>query len=72
MMIGLLNDRWLALLAALNGDGVVFSIIDVDMVDEKGRRRLDDLGKSKMAPLLRFWPGFMGGVIVVQQAMSLV
>lgn len=72
IMIGLLNDRF----RLPNGDDDddvvgcedVFRIIDVDMVEENGRRRLEDFGKSNMAAPLRFCPGFNGGVMVVQQA----
>ena len=68
-MIGLLNERF----RLPNGDEDVVGCedvrtIDVDMVDENGRRRLEDFGKSNMAAPLRFCPGFNGGVMVVQQA----
>jgi hypothetical protein len=36
----------------------------VMLVEVKGLRRLADFGKSKMPPLLLFWPEFNGGIVV--------
>jgi len=47
-------------------------VVVVNVVLDKGRRRLALRGRSKIPPLCRFWLGFSGGMVVQQAIVVLI